>query len=124
MYEKDILFIGRSCQSGNVFVCSVADGLSSGLGAYPGAGSDLLADVSGNNTVTAFGNSSSAPYEETVLQNIYSSETYTVSDPDLVSGALESIDNKLTTIIFLILFIWCARHIKNSVRSFTRRRVD
>lgn len=124
MYEKDFLCFGQAYQSCNVFVCSVSDVPLAGAGDHSGADSDLSADVSGNDPVMAYYPSSVPVFPEDALQNTYVFETYTVSDPDLEAGTLEIIDNKLTIIIFLMLFIWCAHHIRNAVRSFTRRRFE
>lgn len=46
---------------------------------------------------------------------LYSADTLAV---------LERIDYKLSIIVFLLLFYWCAHKIKNSVRGFTGRGLD
>lgn len=86
------------------------------------------ADTYGNDEFTAVDVSAGDIYVTVPVVSALSDQealaVYTVSGNDVSNDVLYAIDNNLSCIIFLILFIWSSRHIRNAVRSFTGRSVN
>lgn len=76
-------------------------------------------DVSGGDSNTVSGGDVPSEKDSVLGQTVY-----VVPDSVDYTDVLTHIDYTLTAILFLILFIWCAHHIRNAVRSFTGRGID
>ena len=76
-------------------------------------------DVSGGDSDTVSGGD--VPTEK---DSVLGQTVYVLPDSVDYTDILTHIDATLTTILFLILFIWCSHHIRNAVRSFTGRGID
>lgn len=80
--------------------------------------SDIFGDVSDSDLSDV-----SASDMEGSKDVISSAVGYTLADSPDYSDSLNHIDFLLSGILFWLVFVWCAHHIRNAVRSFTGRGI-
>ena len=128
--ENEILEINELDVSTGDAASALAYEVTDSADISPGSTGDFLSDIS-----FAFPVDVSGGDVQTVPQSqtpVLSPEVgYMLADPidytdtlTHIDEVLGHIDQSLTLIVFLILFIWCSHHVRNAVRYITGRGID